>query len=267
MDSKLGMQDFVQGALVTHPKSLCWQKKTKKTIFVMRVNDYAPEICDITYPWIKRYAKKIDADFHIITERKFPHLPVVSEKLQIYELAQQMENDWNIYIDSDTLVHPECIDFTQHLNKDTIMQFGADMSGIRWKYDRFFRRDGRYIGTCNWFTIFSDWCIEMFKPLDDMTLEEVLQSVYPTVIEMNCGITHEHLTDDYVISRNVAKYGLKYTTGRQILKDLGLGDANFFWHQYTISNEEKVKQLKEVLEKWNLTKYWEKNVASNPNAK
>ena len=63
-----------------------WQKQQKKTIFTLNVDGYSPEITDITYPLIKRYAKHIDADLHIIKDRKFPDWPVTYEKLQIYEL-------------------------------------------------------------------------------------------------------------------------------------------------------------------------------------
>ena len=178
-----------------------------------------------------------------------------------------MGNDWNIYIDSDVLIHPETIDFTNHLSKDMVAHNGADMAGIRWKYDRFFLRDGRNIGSCNWSTIASDWCIDLWKPLDDLTFEEALKNIYPTVEEINTLIKPEHLIDDYTLSRNIAKYGLKFTTFGQILKDVGLPDANFFWHLYRISVEEKVKKMKEVIKGWKLPEYMNKYNKSNKNLK
>ena len=233
-----------------------WEKKVKKTIYTLNIDNYLPELVKITYPFMERYAEKIGAEFKIITERKFPDMPIVYEKLQVYELAQKDANDWNIYIDSDTLIHPETIDFTEFLPKDTVAQNGLDMAAIRWKSDRFFRRDKRHIGTCNWFTIFSDWCIDMYKPIDDMTLDEILKSIYPTVAEINFGMPLEHFVDDFVISRNVAKYGLKYTTLKQMEVALGLPEASFFWHQYLISGEEKIRQIKEIVKKqWDLSKY------------
>lgn len=236
-----------------------WQKKLKKTIFTLNVNGYPSEITDLTYPLIRAYAEKIGADFFIISERRFPEFPIVYEKLQIYELAQQMGNDWNIYIDSDALVHPETIDFTLHLNKDTVAHNGCDMANVRWKYDRFFRRDGRNIGSCNWFTIASDLCIELWKPLDDLTLEEALKNIQPTVEEVNTIITKEHLIDDYVLSRNIAKYGLKFVTLKRIVTDVGLPNSEFFWHLYTVGTEEKTKQMKKVLENWKIPQFMEKN--------
>lgn len=147
-----------------------WQKQPKKTIFTVRVDNYAPEICELTYPLIKAWAHKIGAQFHVIRERKFPDWPPVYEKLQIYQIAQDMQNDWNIYLDSDALVHPDTFDITEHLSRDTVCHNGNDMAGCRWRYDRFFQRDGRHIGSCNWLAIASDLCIELWKPLDDFNL-------------------------------------------------------------------------------------------------
>lgn len=211
----------------------------------MNIDNYAPEITEITYPLIKHYAKKIGADFHIIDERKFPEWPVTYEKLQIHELAKKHKNDWNIYIDSDALVHPETIDWTVYMNKDTVAHNGNDFANFRWKYNNYFLRDGRNIGSCNWFTVASDWCIDLWKPLD-VSLEDSLNSIYPTVNEINTVITPEHLIDDYALSNNIARYGLKFTTFKTILDERGIGDANFFWHLYTITISQKIEGWDEV---------------------
>jgi len=229
-----------------------WQKKIKKTIFTLNIDNYEEKITELTYPFLKRYAKKIDADFYIISERKFPDYPPVYEKLQIYKLAQEMENDWNIYIDSDALVHPDFFDITNHLQKDTVAHNGVDMAGNRWKYDRFFRRDGRHLSSCNWFSIASDWCIDLWKPLDDLTLEEAIENITPIVSEVVSGlIPASHLIDDYVLSRNIAKFGLKFTTINQIVKDIG-DTGNYLWHQYLLSSEDKIMQMKEILNIWKI---------------
>src|SRR4030042_5156314 len=146
-----------------------WQKPLKKTLFVLNVDDYAPEITEVTYPLLKNYAEKIGAEFYEIRERKFPGWPPVYEKLQIYQLAQEMGNDWNIYIDSDALIHPDLIDVTSHLHKDTVAHNGRDIASTRWACDRFFLRDGRQIGYCNWVTIAGDWCIELWNAPEDIS--------------------------------------------------------------------------------------------------
>lgn len=230
-----------------------WQKNIKKAIFTLNIDNYAPKLTELTYPLIKAYAGKIDASFNIIDKRKFKEWPVVYEKLQIYELAQRMENDWNIYIDSDALLNPDLIDFTTILPKDTVAHHGSDFAAIRWKYDRFFMRDKRNIGSGNWFTIASDWCIELWKPLDDLTLDEAVKNINPTVGEKLSGVIQtDHLIDDYTLSRNIAKYGLKFTSVRELIEKQGIPQG-FFWHAYTIPIEQKVVEAKKVLKEWGLT--------------
>jgi len=80
----------------------------RKVIYTLRVGDYAPKICQMTYPLLRAYAHKIGADFEIISTRRWPAYPPVYEKLQIWHLAQEAKNAWSIFVDSDTLVHPEC---------------------------------------------------------------------------------------------------------------------------------------------------------------
>lgn len=224
----------------------------KKVLWTLNVDNYAPEITAITYPLIQGYAQKIGADFRVITERKNPGWPAVYEKTQISTLGK--DNDWNIYFDSDTLIHPDTFDFTEHLQRDTVMHHGADMAGVRWKYDRFFRRDGRHIGSGNWMAAASDWCTpEFWAPLSDLTFEQALKNIQPTRNEQNCGIVASHLIDDYTMSRNIAKYGLKFTTFFGVMQSLK-HQGDYFWHQYLVSNEEKVKQMNEVLIRWGLKK-------------
>lgn len=220
-----------------------------KTIFLLNIDDYAPEITKVTYPFIKYYAERIRANIHIITERKFPNYPVTYEKFQIYDLAKRIGSDWNIYIDSDALLHPEFLDVTCHLSKDTICQYSSDVADIRWTLDEIFFRDGRYIGAGNWFTVASDWCLDVWHPLDDITLAEALDKIHPTPNEIKAGITREHLIDDYVVSRNIARYGLKEKTLRQIWNEKGIGNP-LVQHQYTLTAEEQLKSHLELIEKW-----------------
>ena len=260
----------------------------KKTLWTVNVDNYAPEITAMTYPLLKRYAEKCNADFREITERKFPGWPPAYEKLQIYELGK--DQDWNIFIDADTVIHPGMWDVTNHLTPDTVCHNANDLAGNRFKYDRFFKRDGRHIGSCNWFAVASNLCIDLWAPLDDLTREEAIANIYPTVHELahfvwrctnpqcnyevptndrgeaesactNCGqkrvkipkphIDAAHLLDDYTLSRNIAKFGLKFTTVRDLqvkLNDRGL----YLWHMYTLTLEQKVVETKKVLHGWGL---------------
>lgn len=227
-----------------------WQKKIKKIIYLLNVDNYSPEITDITYPFIQHYAEKIGAEIFIIGDRKFKDYPPVYEKLQIYQLAQEHEADWNIYIDSDTLIHPDMPDITNLLTKDTIMHNAVDFAPVRWKYDRFFMRDGRFIGSCNWFTVASDQCIELWKPLDDLTKEEAIANIFPIQDELKTVVKPSHLIDDYTLSRNIAKYGLKVTTFLELMAKHGIQGSNFLWHEYQLTTAEKVKNMMKVQNHW-----------------
>lgn len=221
----------------------------KKTIFTLNVDDYSPEITSITYPFIEQYAKKINADFYVIGKRKFPKMPVTYEKFQIYELAQEMKNDWNIFIDSDALIHPDTFDVTEFLHKDTVMTCRQDFAPLRFSYDKYFRRDGRHIGVGNWFTVASNWCVDLWHPLEDINLVEAVLKIHPTILERNNDITPAHLIDDYLVSRNIAKYGLKYTTFVKMLEEQG-NPGEFLYHEYLYNTKDKVENLKKILNLW-----------------
>lgn len=221
----------------------------KKTVFTLDIDNYEPEITALTFPYLERYARKIGADFHVITERKFPGFPPVYEKLQIYDLGRR--NDWCIYFDADTLVHPDLFDVTNHLSKDTVLHWGNDMAGNRWRYDKFFQRDGRHIGSGNWFTVASDWCLDLWYPLD-LTLDEAILNIFPTVAEKNCGVKPEHLIDDYTLSRNIARFGLKFKAFRAIQKELGSESDVYFFHNYLLLPEQKAAQIEAQIARWEL---------------
>ena len=224
------------------------ENKGRKVIYLLNVENYEPDITNITYPLIKRYAHKIDADIYTITDRKNPNYPPVYEKLQIYDLAREQKRPWIYYIDSDALVHPDMFDITEFIGKDTVVHNGSDMANNRWRYDDYFRRDGRHIGSCNWLAVASDWCLDLWHPLD-IPYEEALENIFPIQDEINTIITKEHLIDDYTLSRNIARFGLKFKTVGQIITDMG-HPGNYFWHQYTINHEEKIKQMREILTAW-----------------
>lgn len=233
-----------------------WEKLMKKTLFTLDINNaYDKRITDITYPFMKAYADKIGADFHIISERKFPDFPVTYEKCQIYQLGQEMNNDWNIFFDCDALIHPDFMDVTTFLTKDHVAHNGIDLANVRWKYDRFFLRDGRHIGSPSWCCVASDWTIDLFKPIDDMSLAEISEHIFPITVELKGGITPLRLIEDYVFSRNIAKYGLKFHTLHDLLVKAGYsnGTQNFLWHNYNVPIEQKYQQLIQVVKNWGLT--------------
>jgi hypothetical protein len=229
-------------------------RKIKKTLYTVNINNYQPEVFEITRPLLMHYAEKIGADFHVIDSSKFPGLPGRYEKLQIFELGKEHQNDWNIYLDSDALVHPDMIDFTSYLKKDTVMHNGKDVIGNRYREDVYTMRAGVKFSSCNWFAIASDWCLDLWHPLEDMTVDEACANIFPTVQETLNGVKPIDLIDDYVLTRNIARYGLKFTTGVEILKKECGYDTNFMMHHlYAISEQEKVINMKRCLKSWGVS--------------
>jgi hypothetical protein len=221
----------------------------RKTLYLLNINNYAPKITALTYPLLERYAKYIGAHIEYIDTRKFPAWDIDYEKLQIYERSKKNGSDWSIYLDSDALVHPDMPDVTELLRKDTCAHNGSDHAAIRWTYDNYFRRDGRNIGSCCWCMVCSDWCLDMVRPLDDLTPKQAYANIRTTISEQQSGVvTPEHLVTDYAVSRNIARYGLKFTTLNSLIGTSG----NFFHHVYTETVDKKVEILTNALKDWKL---------------
>ena len=224
----------------------------RKTVYTLNIGNYAPDICRLTYPLLGAAAYKWGADFVVINDRKFPDMPVNYEKFQIWDLARERGDEWSIYFDADTLINPDTFDPTEHMNKNQVMHNGADMAGNRFRYDKYFRRDGRNIGSGTWLCVCSDWTLDLWHPMEDLTLLECVGNIQPTVYEVGHGITQEHLLDDYLLSRNIAKYGLKFKSYMQLATDLGRASDVYFWHQYCMPVDEKLVEMRKTLGKWGL---------------
>jgi len=245
---------------------------TRKSLYTLNIGNYAPEITAITYPFMRLYARKMGATFRIIDTRRYPKWDVELEKLQIYNLAQAHDDDWAMYIDSDALIHPETLDFTSFLPMDTVAHNGSDFAPIRWRYDEYFLRDGRNIGSCNWLALASRWCRDLWTPPEpELTQAEIVSRITPTVREIAGDIkytddgkengfwppviTAQHLITDYLLSRNIARFGLKFTTLFELQKKLGLENSGFFFHVYTLPLADKLAALRKMLKQWRLEKY------------
>lgn len=219
-----------------------------KCVWTLNINGYAPEITEVTYPHLKAYAEKIGAEFRVIDSRCWPSAPASYEKLQLHWLGEQY--DWNIYIDSDALIHPDMFDITRHIYPNTVLQYGNDLAGTRWKDDKYFRRDTRQISSCNWFTVASSDCLDLWHPLDDMSIEEALANTKPQLKESKT-CSDGHLIDDYVLSRNIARYGLHYKTLKEFLEKRGLEGVQLFFHSHLLTRKEKAFVLPRIMkERW-----------------
>ena len=91
---------------------------SKTAVWVVAVDNYLPELCAITFPNLQQFAKSIDAEFNVITDRKFKDFPPSYEKLQIHELGKDYE--WNILIDADIIIHPDFPDPRIRVGKNNL---------------------------------------------------------------------------------------------------------------------------------------------------
>jgi hypothetical protein len=91
----------------------------KKLLVTLNIGDYDKEITELTFPYMREYAKNIGADFYIITERKFPDFPLMLEEFQMYEFSETY--DWIIFLDGDCLINPKGVDLTTLVEKDRVL--------------------------------------------------------------------------------------------------------------------------------------------------
>ena len=104
------------------------------------------------------------------------------------------------------------------------------------------------IGSCMMFA--SHLCRELWRPIDDLTLPEILSRFHPWHNEELIGYTPDYLIDDYLISRNVAKYHLKYKSLRDCIRENGMNESDYLYHQFGLPKEEKIKETKKWLKAW-----------------
>lgn len=169
----------------------------QKNVFVVNIGSYRPDLCEYTLPTIRRYAEKIGATYREITYRIFhPDTPITYEKLQVHRLGKDAY--WNILVDADFLLHPNLPDFTQILDPAVVgIHYGFPANQF-FTNDIYFERDGRNQGIAGGFVITSNLTHDLWEPLEDH----------------NAGLAatkRKFILDEYTISRNLAKYGLKYT--------------------------------------------------------
>jgi hypothetical protein len=231
---------------------MSWHRHSTKYLYTLCVDNYAPQITDITFPLLKHWAAKHRYTFHVIDQRLSPQYPPVMEKFQCFNLVQHHQAEYAIFIDADALVHPDMFDPWEHIPKDHVFHNGHDFCNLRWTVaqDRFFKRDGRMLAGGNWLTGATDLTYDIWAPQDDLTIEEAIKNITPLVMEKNTVIEAAHLIDDYLTSRNIAKYGLKFAEIGEICKRIGV--SNYMWHQYIIGVEEKALEMKKILQAWRL---------------
>lgn len=169
----------------------------KKIVFVVRVDDYFPELCEITTSTIKHYADKIGAEYREIRERKFLDFPPTYEKMQIFELGKNY--DFCLLIDADFVIHKDAPDFTMGILPGYVgflFGFNAD---TMFEIDDVFMKDGRNIGIASNFVLTDRLTHNLWKPLDISWAEAKTKT------------KREFIIDEYCLSRNFAEHRFNFT--------------------------------------------------------
>lgn len=168
-----------------------------KCVHVVKMEGYQPKMCELTIPNLRAYAERIGADFNLITSPKFGGFPPNYEKFQIFKMGRNY--DWNIQIDADTVLHPECEDPTLRLHPREFASLWAMEASFYFKPHPYFIRDGRNQAIADCFTVSSHLTHDIWEPLtmgfDEMSLE--------------C-LKDPRQVSEYNLSLNLAKYGLKF---------------------------------------------------------
>lgn len=216
----------------------------KKVLYTLNIGNYEPSITKLTYPYIEKYADKIGAEFQIITKRKFPDKNITYEKMQLYELSQ--DNDWSYFVDSDAVIHPDTPDYALLTNKNTVIYGDIEFAAYRWKYDKYFIRDGRHFQSCNWFVIWSNLCSDLWEIPKDITYEQAVSSIYMRHLEKLYGAKPEHVIDEYFTSRNLAKYRYEAVKASS-LQPLNSSKYSHVVHYYLYSGVSKQDKIAEII--------------------
>jgi hypothetical protein len=99
-----------------------------------------------------------------------------------------------------------------------------------------------------------------------LTPEQAIDNIFPTVFEKRSGVvTRDHLIDDYTLSRNIARFGLKATTFKEIFIEMGhvevkdeqgkitkVAGGGFFYHHYLYPTDQKVIIMRNVIKHWGI---------------
>ena len=187
----------------------------KKQIITMRIWDYNPPFLRYTLPLLKWYAEKCRAEFRVIDKAVFNEKSITYEKFQVYEMAKGY--DWTFFLDADALVHPDSADFTAAVTKDVVLFHGMDMSLTRFAPNDWTNRSQQVNGACTWCVLCSDWTRDIWHPMQETTFDDCLRNIHPTVAELKSGCCPpEHLIDDYIVTTNIARYGLNAKTMMEV---------------------------------------------------
>ena len=225
----------------------------RKALVTLRVGDYLPDLWRLLKPFFETYARKCGAEFIVLTERKLTKdgdgKPLNYEKFQLHELSAHY--DVTHFVDADAFIHCDCPDWFEQAggDKGLVLFHGLDNRLNRFAPSIYSRRSGSRVGACTWNVLCSDLTgPDLWQPPADFAA--ACANIQTQWCETKAGhCTREHLIDDYQLSENVARYGLKTKTIIDLVKEMGhFGSATYFVHIYNCDPYEKLKAIRRELD-------------------
>lgn len=169
-----------------------------KCVHVVNIDNFFPELWKMTYPTIKEYADRINANLNIITTRQYPQFHINYEKMQVWEDGEAYK--WNFLVDADVLIHKDFPDFSTIVPEHHVGFNDNYYASEKFNIDNYaeFLRDGRNVGIAS-NAVITHWTThDLFKP-----------EVTPWEMQNVCKVRQGDI-DEFNLSLNLAKYGFKY---------------------------------------------------------
>lgn len=216
----------------------------KKLVVTLDIN-YDSRITDITFPYMRQYAKKIGADFKVIKFRIFNNsYPISLEKFQLYNISK--DYDWVIFFDADLLINPDCFDLTNVVDHDMIL--------VPESLDPFEQFEplnilGKYNLTHHFplfLSVFSRESRSAFEYSDINPLnfakhiKSSSERLYHYKRKRDCDIEDVWFLDELIYSFNVCRYKIPYGSMKESFPNI-----NICAHPLSMSNNEKIRFLLE----------------------
>jgi hypothetical protein len=206
-----------------------------KKVWALRIGNYWPEMCSISMPLIQYWAEKNGWKFETISIRAWPEMPVTYEKLQVSFRGSHATH--NLLLDLDLLLRPDFVDPSQWIHPAFVASSYAFDALTMFKPDKYFVRDGRNIGIAGGCVYSTELTHEVWEPAYDLSGQQILEST-----------KRAHIADEFCLSRNLAKYGLKHT-------GISQDPDRYLVHigAEGLSAEEKAEKVKQA---WNIIDDW-----------
>lgn len=227
----------------------------KKLLVTLNINNYDKEITGMTFPYMKKYAENIGADFHIIKERKFSKFPLMLEEFQMYEFTNTY--DWIIFLDADCLINPKGVDLTTLVEENTVLIAKYNSPTHHFYSDKIEKKYNLNYYAPFFFLVFhknSRDCVKPFKNPYDYYEYINLTSVHPemkTYMKIRTHLTEKEikdtLIDEFLLTVNLHKYNIKTASLQEDFPKLNIiahtSDSRNIKLQYL---KTQIKNLKKI---------------------